>query len=158
MGCIFEDYFKPFTMKLILRFLLFVFAFLSVQNNSAQEVRLRIHNIKTTTGVLRIGIFDSEESFKSEKSHLFIKSKKSAMVNDELIVDLKLQPGTYGISVLDDENDDGKMNWKYLTIPREGFGFADYYHTGLKKPRFHNFSFSIDRDEKKCMVVKMRYF
>ncbi len=145
-------------MKLLIRFLLLIIVLLIVQGVSAQEVRLRIHNIKTTTGVLRIGVFNSEESFKSEKSYIYIKSKKSAMINDELIVDLKLEPGTYGISVLDDENDDGKMNWKYITIPREGFGFADYYHTGLKKPRFHNFSFTIDRDEKKCMVVKLRYF
>ena len=145
-------------MKLLIRFLVLIFVLLVVQGVFAQEVIPRIHNIKTSTGVLRIGVFDSEEGFKSEKSCIYIKSKKSAMVNDELIVDLKLQPGTYGISVLDDENDDGKMNWKYFTIPREGFGFADYYHTGLKKPRFHNFSFTIDRDEKKCMIVKMRYF
>ncbi len=145
-------------MKAIVRFFLFIFVFLPVQNISAQEIQLRIQNIKTTTGVLRIGVFDSEEGFKNEKAYLYIKSKKSSMIDGELIVDLKLQPGTYGISVLDDENNDGKMNWKYLTIPREGFGFADYYHTGLKKPRFHNFSFTIDRDEKKTMIVKLRYF
>ena len=105
-----------------------------------------------------IGVFDSEESFKNETTSKSLKCEKLAVKNNEMIVKLKLEPGTYGISVLDDENNDGKMNWKYLAVPREGFGFADYYHTGLKKPRFHNFSFSIDRDEKKCMLVKLRYF
>lgn len=145
-------------MKPILRFLLFIFVLLVVPAIYAQEVNLCIQNIKTDQGVLYIGVFDSEESFNNEMTSKSLRCKKITMINNEMQINIRLEPGTYGISVLDDENNDGKMNWKYLAVPREGFGFADYYHTGLKKPRFHNFSFTIDRDEKKTMIVKMRYF
>ena len=127
-------------------------------NTYSQEVHLKIYNIHSATGVMCVGVFDSEENFRDEKPYLHMIVKKTTMENNEMALELKLKPGTYGITVLDDENSDGKMNWKLLAIPREGFGFADYYHTGLKKPRFHKFSFTFLPDQKKCMIVKMRYF
>ena len=145
-------------MKSILKYLFYVFVFTFTGNICAQEVYLQIQNIKTTTGVLCIGVFDGEENFKNEKTHKMVKHEKTKMINNEMLVKLKLEPGNYGISVLDDKNNDGKMNWKYLTIPREGFGFAGYYHTGLKKPHYNNFNFNIESEEKKCMIVKLRYF
>lgn len=142
--------------RLIFFFFILVFPF--SHSIYAQEVQLRIQNIKTADGSLCIGVFNSEESFKTELPYMMVKYEKTKMVNNEMLIKIKLEPGTNGITVLDDENNDGKMNWKYLAIPREGFGFGDYYHTGLKKPRYNNFSFEIDSKEKKNMIVKLRYF
>ncbi len=134
-----------------------IFTLFYILNIPAQEVHLKIQNIKNSNGLLAIGVFDSEESFKSEKAKIYLQYSKAPMKNNEMFIVLNLTPGTYGISILDDENSDGKMNWKYLAIPREGFGFADYNHNGLKKPRFQNFSFTLLPHEKKTMIVKMRY-
>ena len=133
-----------------------IFAFMS--ENCAQEVQLKIQNIQTDKGVLCVAVFDSEENFKREKTLMQMRYDKTAMSNHEMLIVFQLQPGNYGISVLDDENGDDKMNWNLFGIPREGFGFADYYHTGLKKPHFQNFKFDIPFGHKKSMIVKMKYF
>jgi uncharacterized protein (DUF2141 family) len=46
---------------------------------------------------------------------------------------------------LDDENSTGKMEYNMFGIPREGFGFSNYYHKGLLKPHFDAFSFSVKK-------------
>lgn len=142
--------------RVIYLLLVSIFAFMS--ENCAQEVQLKIQNIQTDKGVLCVAVFDSEENFKREKTLIQMKYEKTAMSNHEMLIVFQLQPGNYGISVLDDENGDDKMNWNLFGIPREGFGFADYYHTGLKKPHFQNFKFDIQFGHKKSMIVKMKYF
>jgi uncharacterized protein (DUF2141 family) len=68
-----------------------------------------------------------------------------------------LEPGIYGLSLLDDENSNGKMEYNFLGIPKEGFGFSDYYHKGLKRPKFESFKFSIDKGQTKKLTVRIRY-
>jgi uncharacterized protein (DUF2141 family) len=68
-----------------------------------------------------------------------------------------LEPGIYGLSLLDDENKDGKMEYNFLRLPREGFGFSDYYHTGFTKPKFDSFKFNIDQNQKRIITIRIRY-
>jgi uncharacterized protein (DUF2141 family) len=75
----------------------------------------------------------------------------------EMRVHFSLEPGTYGLALLDDENSSELMEYKFLGIPKEGFGFSDYYHKGLKKPKFDSFKFTIDKGQKKSITIRIRY-
>ena len=72
-------------------------------------------------------------------------------------VQFSLEPGIYGLSVMDDENSNGKMEYNFLGMPREGFGFSDYYHKGFTRPKFDSFKFSIDKDQTKKITIRIRY-
>ncbi len=74
-----------------------------------------------------------------------------------MMVKFSLDPGIYGLSLLDDENSNGKMEYNFFGIPKEGFGFSDYYHTGITKPKFDAFKFSIDKDQTKRITIRIRY-
>ena len=74
-----------------------------------------------------------------------------------MIIKLKLKPGVYGISVLDDENKDGEMKYNWFGIPKEGYGFSNFYHTGITKPNFKDFDFIVGEKDK-IVQVKMKYF
>jgi uncharacterized protein (DUF2141 family) len=82
---------------------------------------------------------------------------KKDISSGEMKVKFDLPPGTYGIALVDDENSDGVMEYNRLGIPKEGFGFSDYYHTGLKKPKFNSFSFTLEKGQKKSIKIKVRY-
>lgn len=84
------------------------------------------------------------------------KVSKSSMKNGEVTATFKDIPaGKYGIAVLDDENANGLMDYSFF-MPTEGFGFSDYYHSGMKKPNYSSFTFVLGK-ENKTIKVKFRY-
>ena len=78
-----------------------------------------------------------------------------SMNGGALIVSYAVKPGTYGIAILDDENNNQKMDYGLL-LPKEGFGFSDYYHTGMSQPDFRKFSFVMG-NASKTVFIKLRY-
>jgi len=50
-------------------------------------------------------------------------------------VKFSLEPGIYGLSLLDDREQRRKMEYNFARLPKEGFGFSDYYHTGPYKTK-----------------------
>jgi uncharacterized protein (DUF2141 family) len=122
----------------------------------AQSVTLHFSNIRSTAGFLQIQFYDSEEHFKKEQA-LFTKLVAKGQVKDgKLTVSYSgLKAGIYGVAILDDENSNKKMDYG-LVLPTEGFGFSNYYHTGMTRPTFSDFSFMLGA-EKKEIQIKVRY-
>lgn len=123
----------------------------------AAEVVVTIKNIKSTKGNIRLGIFTSEEGFSKNKAYKMTNYSKQQLNNGMLTIRISLPAGEYGISLMDDENKNEEMDYNILHIPKEGFGFSDYYHTSLTMPKYNNFKFKVGEDAPKAVVVKMRY-
>jgi uncharacterized protein (DUF2141 family) len=49
------------------------------------------------------------------------------------------------------------MNYALPCIPKEGFGFSNFYLTKLKRPKFDTFSFEVKADTHITIVCRMRY-
>ena len=49
------------------------------------------------------------------------------------------------------------MDYNFLGIPKEGFGFSNYYHTGLTKPKLNSFAFEVLENKNTKVEVKMKY-
>ena len=124
---------------------------------NAQDVEVIITGIRAEKGQIVIGVFKDNESFRKEESFLEKRFVKNGISNGEMRVKFSLEPGIYGLSLLDDENSDGKMEYNFARLPKEGFGFSDYYHTGLTRPKFDSFKFSIDQSRKRTITVRIRY-
>lgn len=136
--------------------LIFIIIFLFNFQIKAQNVEIVISNIRSTLGEIRIGVFKDQNSFDKENAYKNFVFKKNDLKNGTLKLYLNLEPGLYGIAVLDDENSDGKMKYNFLGMPTEGFGFSNFESDGLSKPKFSEFSFRVGK-EKTIIFVKMRY-
>ena len=123
-----------------------------------QTLDVQIKNIRNTKGQLCIAIFADQTGFKAEKPVWEMKYCKKELPTGELRLRIPIKEGKYGLSILDDENENGSMNYVFLGIPREGFGFSNYIHKGIKVPNFSDFSFSIKKNEKLEILVVMKYF
>lgn len=66
-----------------------------------------------------------------------------------------VKPGTYAISLLHDENGNGKAD-KALMIPKEGFGFSRDAKVRMGPPKFSAASFAVGA-EPVHQRIKMRY-
>lgn len=130
--------------------------FLSISVN-AQVLTIEISGIRNSKGNIAVAVFTDNTSFNKEETYFEEMYPKTSLLNKNMIVELMLKPGVYGISVLDDENEDGKMKYNIFGIPKEGFGFSNFYHTGIFKPDFEDFRFKVNENDT-TVYVKMKYF
>lgn len=143
------------------KFILFLFVIiLSALGNllSAQTLDVHISNIRNTKGQLCFAIFADEAAFKAEKTCWAKKCTKKDIINGEFHIQIPYFTGEWGFSVLDDENSNGKMDYNLIGLPREGFGFSNYYLQGIHRPVFKDFSFKIKNNEIKVLTIKLKYF
>ena len=146
-------------MNLInLKILICICFFSFCQTVMGQNIEIKITNIKSEKGHVCLAFFESDKEFKNEKPKFELKSDKHALCNGTISFYIPYHKGTVGVSVLDDENADGRMNYKLISIPREGFGFSNYFHKGIFKPKFDDFSFVLKANETKKVEIKMKYF
>ena len=134
-----------------------VLSILSISLN-AQLINLNIKAIRSTKGEMCVAIFSDENGFKSEEPIWESKYSKSNIQIDILKIQIPFKTGHFAISVLDDENCSGKMEYSIFGIPLEGFGFSNYYHKSLRKPKFNDFDFYIETNETKSIIVMMKYY
>lgn len=156
--------FEPILLNLIIMRTKIIFTlsllFTIIQTGAAvsQSLNVTIKNLKNNTkGSVRVAVFSDEKGFKSEKDFFTVVCDKKTMKNGQIQVTIPISIGIYGISVLDDENDNGKMEYNLLGIPKEGFGFSNFCLRKLRKPKFSDFCFTVKDKEVKDIVVKMRY-
>ena len=116
-----------------------------------------VKNIKNSKGRLSIGVFKDASSFEEEKPHKIILVSKKDLVNGTLKSSIEIESGVYGLSILDDENSDYKMQYNMIGMPKEGFGFSNYYHTGFTKPNFKQFLVVINPSQKAAITFNLRY-
>jgi uncharacterized protein (DUF2141 family) len=143
-------------MKSHLLTVIVLFAFMPV-SLKAQNVEVTVTGIRSDKGQIAVGVFRDNETFRREEAFLEKQFKKEKLADGTMVIRFSLDPGVYGISILDDENSNQKMEYNFLHIPREGFGFSDYYHTGLSLPKFDSFKFTLMSGQTKRIKVRLRY-
>ncbi|MBN1182606.1 MAG: DUF2141 domain-containing protein [Bacteroidales bacterium] len=140
-----------------MNYVLFFALFCSFITVKAQNIHVVISNIRSSQGRMVIGVFKDEQGFKEDKPVERKKFEKASVINGKMIVKFSLEPGTYGFALLDDENDDDKMNFNFIGIPQEGFGFSNYYHSSLTRPKFDTFKFVLNGGETQKILIKVKY-
>ncbi len=123
----------------------------------AQNITINISGIRSEKGQIVIGVFRDSESYQKEEPLVNEIFPKINLHEGSMIVQFRLEPGVYGLCLLDDENSNGKMEYNFLGMPKEGFGFSDYYHTGVTKPKFESFKFILTMDQNKNITIRARY-
>ena len=121
------------------------------------DIEITVKNIKTQKGKILIGIFKDNASFDTEKPFKSVQASKESMKNGLLKVTTQLEPGVYGASLLDDANNNTKMDYNFIGVPKEGFGFSNYYHKGFSKPKFKTFQFEVKEAVSTKIDMAIRY-
>ena len=97
----------------------------------ADELRVTVDGIASSSGTLMVGLYDSDEHFRSALTN----ATKVGLLNDrsrlvgiamravagaQSVVFTNLEPGRYAIIVFHDENDNGKLDENSWGVPSEG--------------------------------------
>ncbi len=106
---------------------------------------MKVLNIRNSTGTVDCALFDSPVAFpieapRSAMNVIVIKIRKT-----EARCDFEdIPPGPYAITVIHDENMNGKLGTNWQGIPREGYGFSNDVKALLGAPPFSPASFQYD--------------
>ena len=137
--------------------LLSIAMLIGTQTLHAQNIEILFTGIASARGQIIVKIFTDEKNFKDDKAYKAVRFKKSEVANGALTGKLTLEPGIYGFALLDDEDGNGVMEYNMFGLPKEGFGFSNFYLTGMKKPKFEQFKFTLGKNQQLKVSMKLRY-
>lgn len=101
---------------------------------AAHTCTLRIHvdGFRNARGNLGTAVFASPEGWPEDMTKSLRNGPapidKATRTAD---AEWQLEPGTYGVAAIHDENSNGQLDRNFLGIPREGFGFANNPHASF---------------------------
>lgn len=122
---------------------------------STFTITIKITNVRNTKGRIQLQLYRDQESFKKEVPWKSTYISKKGMSGHTIIHKISgFKPGVYGLALLDDENSNTEMDYGWV-MPKEGFGFSDYYHTEWSKPKFNDFKFHLKAN--KTVTMRVRY-
>ena len=121
------------------------------------ELRIQVLDLRNSVGLVRLALFDRAEGY-PESNELAAATLSSPI--DARPVTLRfrnLEPGTYALSVLHDENKNGRLDRNLVGIPMEGIGASNDATRRWGPPRFEDAKFELEV-EGQTLIVRMRYF
>jgi len=131
--------------------LLFIFLASYIQ---AQETQVKVTGIRSPKGKIILNVFKDNASYDDEKPYKTFTFDKTGIADGALVLKCELEPGVYGFTLVDDENGNGKIDKNLVRIPKEGFGFSNFFMEKMKKPAFDDFKVDLKSQSKIDIRVK----
>ncbi len=115
---------------------------------------VEVENLQNSKGEVQFALYNSDGSIPDEHYKNYFKMDKSRIENEKAEITFSNLPkGIYAVSILHDENKNGKID-KGFILPKEGIGFSNYPTIGLtNRPNFKKASFELNQN--KTIKVKV---
>ncbi|GGD20817.1 DUF2141 domain-containing protein [Aureimonas glaciei] len=124
---------------------------------TAADLALTIAGARSTDGVVSICLWSDGQNFPDcGKSKTAERRTVAASALGKPIVFSGLKPGTFAISALHDENDNGKLDTNLIGIPKEGIAVSNDAMPKFSAPRFAETAFALtgDADQRITLVYR----
>ena len=99
-------------------------------------VRIRVQGVRNSDGLVACALFDRPGPFPGQQNSAACGEALPASAGSMEFVFDDLPPGRYAISVLHDENANGRMDTNFLGMPKEGYGISNGALRRFGPPRF----------------------
>ncbi|MEQ1585698.1 MAG: DUF2141 domain-containing protein [Cyclobacteriaceae bacterium] len=125
-------------------------------DEATYSITITVTDIRNKNGVLYFKFYDKSAPFPHDKGFLKIVVPKSEIMGDTFTATYDgFTSKTMGISLLDDENNNLKLDMGWI-FPKEGHAFSDYYHKAYRRPVYSDFQFTLTGDKE--VMMKMKYY
>ncbi|TXE20297.1 DUF2141 domain-containing protein [Psychroserpens burtonensis] len=142
---------------LILSLLLFSTLVGNIKSDS-YSLTIKTNGLENSEGTIIFALYNKDGSISDQKFKKYYRKENVSIIDKKAEVTFNNLPQSlYAVTILHDENENEKMNKKFmLPLPAEGVGFSNYDDFGLSnRPNFKKASFNINRDTN--IVVKANY-
>jgi len=122
------------------------------------SLRVRVEGFRSTDGQARLALFRGSDGFPDEPSRAVRASRIRIRGPVIEIVWSGLEPGSYALSFIHDENDDGRLNASWLGVPLEGGGFSRNAVGSFGPPSYEDAQLELHPGERLKTVLQMVYY
>ncbi|HSI71218.1 MAG TPA: DUF2141 domain-containing protein [Gillisia sp.] len=138
-------------MKTII-FLTLMFAFEVAFSQAGENTTLTVvvENIRSNNGVVLAGLYTHKTFMKTDAEF----GSSSGKIDNGVVtlVFENVPAGTYGLSVLHDENSNGRMDFDASGMPQEDYGISNNIFNPYGPPRWEDARFEVEVPEMELMV------
>jgi len=119
-------------------------------------LKVRIQGLRNDRGQVAVALFASAAQF-PHSEHAF-RGELTRIEGGRAEVSFRgLRPMTYAVAVLHDENQNGKMDFNFLGMPLEGYGFSRDASALFGPPSFESAAFRL-LPRPSALTISARYF
>lgn len=129
------------------------------KTTAAQTGKITVHiiELKHLKGMLGVSLYNSKKGFPGKHEQAYTSELKKISGTTENVVFEHLPYGSYAVSIMHDENNNGKLDTNFIGIPKEGVGVSNNPKIGMGGPKFNDSVFTLDTKELE-VTVAMKYF
>jgi uncharacterized protein (DUF2141 family) len=120
------------------------------------DLTVRVSQLRNERGRVAVAVFASASDFPDQKRALAGQLAKIEKGRASVKF-TGLKPGLYAVAVLHDENENDKMDFNFLGMPLEGYGFSNDASAAFGPPSFEAAAFKLS-PRASYIAVKARYF
>src|SRR5580692_2732241 len=125
------------------------------QPSAANLIHVEIGGLRNDKGQVVCDLYSSADGF-PKNGDKAVGHATAPISNAHAVCEFPdVKPGTYAVSVFHDENSNGKLDTKFMGMPREGVGASNNAKGHLGPPKFDAaaFHFSAGRLELKISII-----
>ncbi|GMQ27803.1 DUF2141 domain-containing protein [Algoriphagus confluentis] len=139
-------------MKAFLLFLLLTCFPLLMEAQEKPLLEVEILQAKSNSGMIRVLVFQQADGFPDDLNKAIRSiSIPSTLPTSKLLIE-DLDAGTYAISIIHDENLNGKLDTNPVGYPTERFGFSNNPKIYFGPPSFEKAAFKLDKGSKTVQI------
>ncbi len=120
------------------------------------SITVHITGLKNLDGKLGVSLYNSKKGFPGKHEQAYASTLKKISSTSETALFENLPYGTYAVSVMHDENNNGKLDTNFIGIPKEGVGVSNNPKIGMGGPKFKDSVFTLDTKALE-LTVAMKY-
>jgi uncharacterized protein (DUF2141 family) len=108
------------------------------QTPAAADARIEAAatNLRNSNGSFACSLYNSPQGFPKTDESVVGRSRVKIKDGQATCVFNNMKPGVYAVVAMHDENDNGKMDYNFLGIPTEGYGFSSGATATFGAPSF----------------------
>jgi uncharacterized protein (DUF2141 family) len=114
-------------------------------------LRVKILGLRSSRGLVKVGLYRSEESYKTRRGSFRKAELPIARQGSEWVLE-GLPPGEYALMFYHDENGNRRLDKNLFGIPVEAFGFSNNARPRLGPPSYEQIKFEVGSGEQTIEV------
>lgn len=108
------------------------------------SVAIEVAELTSNRGVVECVLWAGPAGFPTETARGVAKVKAKVMTGTRTICLFeRVPPGRFAVSLIHDENENGRMDTNFLGIPKETYGFSNNPSVMMRAPRFDEAAFTV---------------
>jgi len=112
----------------------------------ADSLTVNIEGISSAEGVVLIALMDSADAYDNDGEPVQAWRVPADESGTAVVEATDIEPGEYGVRVMHDVNDNGKMDTNLMGIPKEPYGMSNNARGSFGPPKWSGIAFQVEGD------------